>query len=89
MPYTQHHDVRTTLTLDEDLAERLKSEARRTGQPFGKVVNDCLRLGLNALSPKKHPKRFTVRARALGSRLGLDYHNIGELLEQVEGPAHR
>lgn len=81
--------MRTTLTLEEDVAERLKRESRRTGQPFKKVVNEYLRLGLNSASPKKRPKRFKVRARALGSRPGLDYDNIGELLEQIEGPAHR
>ena len=35
--------MRTTLTLDDDVAARLKAEARRTGKPFKQLVNECLR----------------------------------------------
>jgi hypothetical protein len=38
--------IRTTLTLDEDLARTLRDEARRTGQAFRDVVNASLRRGL-------------------------------------------
>lgn len=81
--------MRTTLTLDPDIAARLRAEMRKSGKPFKQVVNEYLRLGLNA--PRRLPpaKPFVVRARALGLHPGLDYDNIGELLETVEGPAHR
>jgi len=35
--------VRTTLTLDDDVAAKLKSLARRSGRAFREVVNDTLR----------------------------------------------
>ena len=83
------HDVRTTLTLDDDVRARLEQEMRKSGKPFKELVNSFLRLGLNARAQLKPPERFVVRARPLGERPGLNYDNIGELLEQVEGPAHR
>jgi hypothetical protein len=81
--------VRTTLTLDEDVAAKLKTEARKSGRPFKQVVNETLREGLfRPKSGKKLPP-FKVKARNLGLRAGLSYDNIGLLLEQIEGPFHK
>lgn len=38
--------MRTTLTLDDDLAMMLKQEAEASGRPFRDVVNEALRRGL-------------------------------------------
>jgi hypothetical protein len=83
--------VRTTLTLDEDVAERLKAEARRSDRPFRAVVNEFLRLGLSSRPRgRPHPPPFVVRARDLGAlRPGLSLDNIGDLLEAAEGPLHK
>jgi len=37
--------VRITLTLDDDVAAKLRSEARGSGRPFRDVVNDSIRRG--------------------------------------------
>jgi hypothetical protein len=82
--------MRTTLTLDEDVAAKLTSLARRSGLAFRQVVNDTLRRGL--ARPPAAPSRvpFEVAARDLGSlRPGLSLDNIAALIEQVEGPLHR
>jgi len=83
--------VRTTLTLDEDVARRLKVEMRRSGKPFRDVVNECLRTALS--SRPRHPGReppFVVQARDLGPlRPGLTLDSVGDLLEAAEGPLHR
>jgi hypothetical protein len=81
--------VRTTLTLDDDVAARLKSESRRSGRPFKDVVNDYLRRGLEGTRSSEPRKRFVVKARALGVRPGIDYDNVADLLEQIEGPLAR
>jgi hypothetical protein len=90
MPTTYHQDVRTTLTLDEDVAAKLTALARRTGRAFKDVVNDTLRRGLMTApsSPARAP--FRVETRSLGGlRPGLDLDNVSDLLERVEGPRHR
>ena len=82
--------MRTTLTLDDDVAAKLKSLARRTGAPFKDVVNNALRRGLAppAKSPPVEP--FKVNARDMGPlRPGLSLDCIARLLEEVEGPLHR
>ena len=80
---------RTTLTLEEDVAARVQSEARKSGRPFKTVVNDLLRFALNARRSSAARVPFKVRPRDLGLRPGLEYDDIGGLLEQVEGPGHR
>jgi hypothetical protein len=82
--------VRTTLTLDDDVAAKLNALARRTGRAFRDVVNETLRRGLVQPSPAAGRKPFKVQARDLGAlRPGLGIDNVADLLEQVEGPLHR
>ena len=77
--------MRTTLTLDEDVASLLNREVRRSGESLKQVVNRFLRLGLNA---SKHPARKPFRVKPLN--LGLPpFEKVEELLEDLEGPDHR
>lgn len=81
--------MRTTLTLDGDVAAKLKAAARRSGRAFRDVVNDTLRRGLMTDRPGKRSP-FQIRTRSLGGlRQGLRLDNIADLLEQVEGTLHR
>ena len=82
--------MRTTLTLDEDVARRLKAEMRRSGKPFRDVVNDCLRAALSSTPRPTRRPPFVVKTRDLGAlRPGLTLDNIGALLDAAEGPLHR
>lgn len=81
--------MRTTLTLDEDVATKLRARARRTGQSFKAVVNETLRAGLNARRALAPQGPFRVQARDLGLRPAYSYDNVAELLEQLEGPSRR
>ena len=77
--------MRTTLTLDEDVAKLLEKELRRSGKPFKQVVNHFLRLGLTA---SKQPPRKPFKVKPWN--LGLPpFEKVEELLEYLEGPYHR
>lgn len=45
--------MRTTLTLDDDLASRLKDLAHERGVPFKQVVNEAIRQGLDGSAAKR------------------------------------
>jgi hypothetical protein len=82
--------MRTTLTLDDDVAAKLKAESRRSGRPLRDVVNETLRRGLASRRVTSQGQGFKVTARDLGSlRPGLSLDNVTELIEQVEGSLHR
>lgn len=52
--------VRTTLTLEDDVAEELKARAREEDLSFKQVVNDALRAGLASTRPPRRPYRMTT-----------------------------
>ena len=82
--------MRTTLTLDNDIAAKLKAESRRTGRPFRNVVNETLRRGLAHRITRSLRQEFKVKTRDIGNlQPGLSLDNVAELIEQVEGPLHR
>jgi hypothetical protein len=82
--------VRTTITLDDDVAAKLKAEMRRSGKSFRDTLNDLVRRGLLARRTAQARAPFKVRTRDLGNlRPGLCLDNIADLLDQLEGPDHR
>jgi hypothetical protein len=81
--------MRTTLTLDDDVAARLQAEARRTGRPFKTVVNERLRMALARTATIQKRKPFKVEPRAMGGPpAGISYDNVEKLLEDIEGARH-
>jgi hypothetical protein len=78
--------VRTTLTIDDDIAVLVEQEQRRTGDSFKGTVNRLLRHGLMNAEKKATTKPFVVTPFPLG--IG-NCDKISELLEELEGPYHR
>lgn len=76
--------MRTTLTLDPDVADRLRALAQERGLPFKEVVNAVLRRGLGQGSS---PERFRVAARPLRLRPGIDLDQALELAARLEDDA--
>ena len=82
--------MRTTVTLDEDIAAKLRAEARRTGKPFKTILNECLRAALSAGRGQARSTSFRIHPRDLGAlRPGLSLDNVAELLDLAEGPESR
>lgn len=75
--------MRTTLTLDDDISERLRAEAELSRQPFKQVVNRALRRGLGMTPPiKREP--FRVRVHDSAFRPGVDTGRLNQLLDELE-----
>lgn len=76
--------MRTTLTLEEDVASRTKQIAARLHKPFKVVVNEALRLGLNSVEKPLKSRPYLTKPHTMGLREGLSLDNIQELLAQIE-----
>ncbi len=77
--------MRTTLTLDDDLAGRLREMARRSGKSFKDVVNSALRRGLRqGEKPEPRLPGFEVEPKACGFRAGVDPRKLHQLLDDLE-----
>jgi folylpolyglutamate synthase/dihydropteroate synthase len=81
--------MRTTLTLDEDVADKTRALAARMHKPFKTVVNQALRLGLEQVEKPARQRRYRTKPHALRLRKGHNLDNIQELLAQVEGEDFR
>src|SRR6266511_3054788 len=81
-----HHDasMRTTLTLDPDVARMLANEAHRLRKPFKQVVNDALRRGLSPGSTGRVRRRYRVRPHTAMLRAGHDPGRLNALVDELE-----
>ncbi|MSP62731.1 MAG: antitoxin [Myxococcales bacterium] len=78
--------MRTTLTLDPDVASLLEAEVHRRRQPFKRVVNDAIR---QALSPRASRKSKPFRIAVHKARLlaGIDPARLNQLADELEDEA--
>ena len=77
--------MRTTLTLDDDVAARLKRLSR--GGRFKDLVNEVLRRGLERLEAREPRPDYRIKpVRLSPSRTDLD--NVADVLAETEGDDH-
>lgn len=81
--------IRTTVTLDDDVLDRVKRESRSRGTSFRDTLNDLLRLAL--IQQEKKPGRRVLKITPvhMGYRTGLNYDDVESLLAYGEGEQHR
>ncbi len=75
--------MRTTLTLDDDLAGLLQERARRLGVSFKEVVNKTLRAGLGAEGKPTADPPKTV-PHSFGFKPGIDLDKLNQLADELE-----
>jgi hypothetical protein len=79
--------MRTTVTLDPDVEVMLRKEVRRRGEPFKRVPNDAIRVGLHNMRRREEafepltfemgkPRIDLTKAAALAAELE-DEESIG------------
>ena len=78
--------MRTTLSLDDDVAAMVRTAQKEQKKPFKQVVNDALRAGLAA---SRRSKRQTTFFRTSSAKLGRclvgDLDDVAEVLAVAEG----
>jgi Arc/MetJ family transcription regulator len=81
----QYVIMRTTIALDDDLAEKLQDIAHKRRESFRQVVNETLRRGLSTQLPR--PARSqTYQADTFDSpfRSGIDPVRLNQLVDELE-----
>lgn len=77
--------MRTTLTLDDDVAAKLRELAHRRKLSFKEVVNSVLRRGLAAQEPRgESPRPFRVATFSSPFRPGVDPFRLNQLSDELE-----
>jgi len=76
--------MRTTLTLDDDLAAKLKDFARRKRLSFKDAINSILRRGLTAQEvSRRAAKPFRVQTFRSPLRDGIDPLKLNQLADEL------
>ena len=73
--------MRTTVTLDPDVEALLRKEARRSGEPFKRVLNNAIRAGLRG--SKQRDEAFEPLTFDMGAPR-LDLTKAGALAAELE-----
>ena len=83
--------MRTTVTLDDDLAIRLERHRTQHGESFKQALNEAVRAGLAKLEERADavPEVSQTRPLPLGRRLAGGIDNVGEVLAIAEGEDYR
>lgn len=76
--------MRTTLTMEPDVARRLELEMKRSGDGLKTVVNRALRIGLAMTDKPVDPPVFQVVPHAFGFRPGTDLDRLNQLADELE-----
>ena len=83
--------MRTTITLEDDVAASLKRLGKGGGMKFKTLVNLVLREGLKSLTgpAKKKRKIFATRSVDLGACRTVNVDNVAEVLAVAEGESFK
>lgn len=82
--------MRTTLTLDDDVAQLLERARKRRGGSFKRLINDALRAGIARLEPPRSArKRHVTKSVSLGRCLIENVDDVAEALAAAEGERFR
>ena len=76
--------MRTTLTLDNDVADYLKEQARLLEVSFKQVVNDTLRRGMSPGIREAPARPYRVRPNHGGLAPGVDPLKLKEIMYEED-----
>ncbi|MEM1222319.1 MAG: antitoxin [Verrucomicrobiota bacterium] len=79
--------MRTTLTIDPDVAERLRQEMKAGKLPFKRVVNEKLRIGLG-MQPKPKSKPYKVKPFESAYVADVEQRSMNQLADELESEAY-
>ena len=81
--------MRTTLTLDEDVAGQLRKLCREREEPFKLVVNEALKRGLDEMRRPESRAPYRTEPWSVGRCFLPDLDDVAGVLAWGEGDAHK
>ncbi len=79
--------MRTTLTLDPDVAKLIEDAAAEQRKPIKEVVNEALRRGLLRRDQARSSKRYRVKPHRTALVPGIDPESFNKLTDELEDEA--
>ena len=79
--------MRTTVTIEDDLAVAIEDLRKREGLSFKAALNQVIRVGLQAKAAPPKPRKYRTPTRALGLKPGIDPVRLNSILDDLETDA--
>jgi hypothetical protein len=79
-----HEDMRTTVSLADDVVAAVQRLRRERSLGLSDAVNELIRAGLT-----KREASTPFRQKTYDMGEGIDYSNIADAMETLDGPASR
>jgi RNase adaptor protein for sRNA GlmZ degradation len=76
--------MRTTLTLDPDVAMKIKKRMAEEKLTLKETVNQTLRSGFKTVAKQKKTAPFKVIPHSFGFKPGIDQNKLSQLLDQLD-----
>lgn len=76
--------MRTTVTLEPDLAKKVKALAHRRKLSFKQALNEVIRRGLTSPDRQEPQPKYTLEPHPSGFRPGIDPGKLNQLFDQLE-----
>jgi len=76
--------MRTTLTLEPDVAQQVRQRMAEKKLPLKRVINDALREGLSSSRKKERLKPFRVEPFSLEFKPGIDRDKLNQLNDELQ-----
>ena len=76
--------MRTTLTIDDDLAAIMEREGKRKGLTFKELINSTLRRGLEREGVGEVKRKVMTRPHSFGFKGGIDPDKLNQLADELE-----
>jgi hypothetical protein len=83
--------MRTTLTLEPDVARKIQSKIKQNGKGLKEVINEALRLGLlEQEKMQSQPRKpFKVMSFSGKPRKNFNFDKPWSVIQEVEGPRYK
>jgi len=80
------HDatMRTTVTLDPDVAEKIRKAGLSGKRSQKEIINEALRRGLRTEGPEPEAKPYSVKTFTSPFRAGIDTGKLNQLVDELE-----
>jgi hypothetical protein len=76
--------MRTTITLDPDVSEKIRERMRESRRGLKEVINQALRAGLRPNGRAVDAERFVVEPHPCGFKAGVDPDKLNQLVDELE-----
>jgi len=76
--------MRTTITLEPDVAEKIRQAGRSGTRSQKQIINEALRRGLQTGGEMEKPKPFKIAPFDSPFRAGIDTARLNQMVDELE-----